>query len=123
MRVALGILMAMHGVAHVVGFVVPWKLAPPESGAYTTSVLDGRIDLGPTGIRMLGLIWLGLAIGFIVVAAGSWLRLYWWLDSAIVLAVVSLALSLLGWPASKIGVPVNLAILTVLLLGTRLSWL
>ncbi len=123
MRILLGILMAIHGIAHVAGFVVPWKLAPPESGSYTTTILAGRIDLGSAGVRMLGLVWLGLAIGFLIAAIGSLFGFSWWMRAASLLAIVSLVLSALGWPDAKIGVPVNAAILVALLVGSRLDWL
>jgi hypothetical protein len=123
MRIALGILIALHGIAHVVGFVMPWQLMTPEAGGYSTTILNGRIDLGSGGIRMLGLIWLALAVGFVLAALGSWLGFGGWVRAAAVLAIVSLALSVLGWPEAKIGVPVNLAILGALYMGTRLDWL
>ena len=123
MRIALGILMALHGIAHVVGFVVPWQLMTPEAGGYSTTILGGRIDLGSGGIRVLGLVWLTLAVGFLLAALGSWLGFGGWVRAAAVLAIVSLTLSVLGWPEAKIGVPVNLAILAALYVGTRLDWL
>ena len=52
MRIALAILMALHGIAHVVGFLAPWQLT--EGMPYKTTVLAGRWDLGATGIRAVG---------------------------------------------------------------------
>jgi hypothetical protein len=40
MRIALALLMTLHGVAHVVGFAAPWKLAA-EKLSYKTTVLSG----------------------------------------------------------------------------------
>lgn len=120
-RIALGFLMAFHGIAHAVGFVVPWRLVAPESAEYSTTILAGRIDLGSVGIRALGLVWLVLALGFVIAALAAWLRFSWWMGAATWLASVSLVLSALGWPASKIGVPVNLAILAAILIGHRVG--
>lgn len=122
MRILLGSLMAVHGIAHVVGFVVPWRLIAPQSAEYSTTILAGHIDLGAGGIRTLGIVWLALAIGFLVAAAASWFGFSWWTGAATWLASVSLALSVLAWPASKIGVPVNLVILAAILVGTRMNW-
>jgi hypothetical protein len=50
----LGVLIALHGLAHLVGFAAP---------------LAGRLDLGDAGIRVVGVLWLLLAVALWVAAA------------------------------------------------------
>src|SRR5829696_5581074 len=98
MRIALAILMALHGVAHLVGFSGAWSLAP-EGVPYKTTVLAGHVDLGDVGIRAVGLLWLAAAAAFLF--AG--------------LAAVSLRLSATEWPEARIGVAINALIITALI--------
>jgi hypothetical protein len=58
MRFALAALLMAHGVAHLVGFVVPWRLVASQEVAYRTTILASAIDVGDAGIRMLGIVWL-----------------------------------------------------------------
>jgi len=66
-----GLLIA-HGIAHVVGFVVPWKLLTSKEVPYRTTVLAGSVDLGDMGARLLRLMWLGVAVGLAIAGAGRW---------------------------------------------------
>lgn len=63
MRIGLALLMTLHGFAHLVGFMVPWQLGP-VGGSYKTTLLAGQLDIGNTGIRMVGVFWLAGALGF-----------------------------------------------------------
>lgn len=121
MRIALAILLALHGLAHLVGFAVPWRIA--KSAPYSTTLLSGHVDLGHAGIRAYGILWLLLAIAFMLAAAGAATDRAEWIPLAIGASIASLALSVLSWPDSRIGVPVNLAILGVVFAGSRLDWL
>jgi hypothetical protein len=56
MRFALAALLMAHGVAHLVGFVVPWRLVASQEVAYRTTILASAIDVGDAGIRMLGIV-------------------------------------------------------------------
>jgi hypothetical protein len=47
----------------------------------------------------------------------------WWVPTAMGVAIASLVLSLVAWPDSRIGVPVNLVIMAALVLGQRYGWL
>lgn len=119
MRFVLSFLLIVHGVAHLVGFVVPWKLIPTPEMPYRTTVLGGNVDLGHAGIRVVGLLWLGLAVGFTVVGVLLMLNRPWH-TGALALASASLVLCALQWPESRIGVAVNLFLLaTLYVLRTR----
>ena len=54
MRFALAALLIAHGVAHLVGFLVPWKLLSTAEVPYRTTVLGGLIEVGDAGARALG---------------------------------------------------------------------
>ncbi len=82
MRILLGVLMILHGFAHVVGFAGPWGLS--KSVPYKTTVLGGHLDLGALGIRVLGLFWLGCAIAFAVTGLATLVRAHWWHSAALV---------------------------------------
>lgn len=111
MKYAIAALLAGHGVAHLVGFLVSWRLMEAPEMPYRTTILQGAIDLADGGIRVYGVIWLMLALGFgasaVMVVAGSdiWQRL------ALALAAASLVMCALGWPETRIGLAVNLGIL------------
>lgn len=122
MHIVLAALLALHGVAHWVGFVVSWRLTAFENMSYDTTLLAGRIDVGDVGIRVVGILWLLTGISFLVVAAGAVARRPWWPSVALAVTVFSIAMSVLGWPDSRIGVYLNLGILAVLALGGVYGW-
>lgn len=123
MRIVFALLFLIHGIAHGVGFVVPWRLADFEEMPYTTTLLAGRLEVGAVGIRLVGILWLLVGVAFLVVGVAAWTRQAWWPQLAGGLAIVSLMLCVLGWPESRIGLVVNLTILVLLLLGARYGWL
>jgi hypothetical protein len=115
--------MALHGFAHLVGMVVSWQLAPLEGAIYKTTLLSGRVDVGDAGMRVMGALWLLTALGFAIAAFATYTNQPWWLAAAIVVSVISLALSIVALPDSRIGVGVNLLILAALGIGTFARWI
>lgn len=123
MRSVLAIFMALHGVAHLVGFAVPWGLVQDEEVPFRTTILDGRVDLGADGIRIVGLLWLALAVAFIAASFATWTGREVWLPLAAAAAGTSLLLSLIAWPDARLGVLVNVILLLAIAAGSRLGWL
>ena len=117
MRFVVAMFLFVHGFAHTVGFVVPWRIAALEEAPYKTTVLADRYDLGHAGIRALGLLWLLTALAFF--AAGALLigRMPFWQPLTLSTAVFSLMLCVLGLPESRFGIPVNIVLLFFLLMG------
>lgn len=122
MRMVLGALFLGHGAAHIVGFVVPWKLVTSAEVPYRTTVLGGSVDFGPVGVRILGLLWLLVAVAFVSLAAALQQHTSWWYRDAFVLAAVSLALCALSWPESRPGILANAIVLAMLIAGGLLGW-
>jgi hypothetical protein len=113
LHIAAALVFLAHGFAHIVGFVGHWRLS--EKIPYRTTILGGRVDLGPAGGRLLGIVWLLLALNFALVAWGVAARTIWWQTGALAAAGVSLILCLTEWPDGRIGAAVNVAIIVVLL--------
>jgi hypothetical protein len=122
-RLALSLLFIVHGIAHLPGFLVPWRLAAPATMPYTTTVLGGTADLGPVGIRIVSILWLFAAVAFVAAGAATFLEDAAWRTLAITATLASLALTVLGWPQSRIGLALNLLLLAYLIWGARLGWL
>lgn len=112
MRIALAVLLALHGVAHGAGFAGAWGLL--RDAPRTTTVMAGRVELGNAGARAYGLLWLAVGVAFLLAAFGAITDRGWWIALTVVITLVSLPMSVLTWPESRIGVAVNLAILAVL---------
>ena len=114
MRFVLAALLIAHGVAHLVGVVVPWKLVSTAEVPYRTTILGGVTDLGETGARALGVVWLVAALAFVVLAAavlaGSNVRMW-----GFTMLSLSIVLCVVGWPEARIGLVVNAVLLAALL--------
>ena len=123
MRTAIALLMALHGIAHLPGFLNSWELVTLEEIPYHTTVLSGRLDVGDVGMRALGVLWLAAAGVFVAVAAGALAHGDWWVPWAVGAALGSLILSAVEWPEARIGVAVNAFLLAALDMGTRFGWL
>ena len=119
MRLVLAALMALHGVAHLVGFAGAWQLAPAKEIPYKTTIFAGHVQVGDTGIRVLGILWLFAALAFIVAAGGAVWSTQWWARAALAVTSVSLVMTIVEWPEARIGLIVNLAILATLFLLFR----
>jgi len=113
MRIMLAILMAVHGIAHLVGFAGAWHLVP-GGFPYRTTVLGGQLDLGNAGIRVVGLLWLITSVAFVAVAMGAVAGVAGWVPAALTIAMVSLLLSVLEFPEAHLGVVINIAIIMAL---------
>src|SRR5437867_292805 len=101
MRVALALLMIVHGIAHLVGFVVPWRLIELPAQPYRTTILRGAVDFGEAGIRLYAGAWLILAVSFAALAAGLLLRAQWWYRDSLLAGGVSALLCVLSWPDTR----------------------
>ena len=120
MRIALAVLMAVHGFAHLVGFAGAWRLAP-DGIPYKTTMLAGHVDLGDIGIRAVGVLWLGLALGFAITAVGIIGDRSWWPTVAVGVTLASLLMCATEWPEARIGVALNVLILGVLVAGRSMA--
>ena len=110
-RIAGAAVVAAHGLIHLIGFVVPWGISTIEGFPYRTTALGGAIALGDTGARAIGTAWLACAVGFVVAGLGISRGASWALPLTAALAVVSIAVCVLGLPETSAGIVVSAAIL------------
>jgi len=118
------VLLILHGVIHLMGTMAYWKLGKIEALPYKTTLLGGAWNVGDTGIRVVGGLWLVPALGFVVSGIALLAGAGWWSPVVALMAVVSLGLTLLDWSVAYAGAVVNVVILGVLWLGPAVSrWL
>jgi hypothetical protein len=116
-----GIFLALHGLIHLLGFASYLKLATVATLPYKTAVLGGRLDLGASGTSLFGLAWGVAALGFVLSAAAFLLGWSWWRPALTLVTLLSLLLTVLDYGPAKAGTVVNLVILTLLMLVSRLG--
>ena len=119
----LVLLLFGHGAAHLVGFMGPWRLIDAEGVTFQRSLFDGRLEVSDRGMRALGVVWLGLALGFFAAGLAAAFQLSWWPEAATGLAVASLLMCVTSWPAARIGVAVNVVLLVGLQIARAAHWL
>ncbi len=120
LQIIVSIVLILHGLVHLMGMTVYLKLGTLEGFSYKTTLLNGRWDLGETGIAVFGALWAVAAVGFVI--AGVALLAGWsWRQPVLVgMTLFSLALTVLDWNIASKGAMINIAILAVLWLGPRL---
>ncbi len=106
--------LALHGLIHLIGFVVPWQLVVVDGFAYRTTALVGALALGDGGARGVGLVWLALAAGFVLAGIGLLRHAGWARPLTAALAVGSLVVCALGLPETAGGIAVDAVILVAI---------
>lgn len=114
LRFLIGIILSLHGLVHLLGTAVYLKLTTIPEFPYKTTVLGGRWDLGPGGIRIFGLLWGVVAAGFLGAALALLLDRTEWRALLLVVTLGSLVLTVLDWTVAYAGIAVNVALLAAL---------
>lgn len=121
MHVIIALFLCVHGLSHLVGFLAGFGLTSVKIPPITT-LLWGHVLIGEVTRKIIGSLWLLLAIAFCVAAMGVLLRSGFWPRFTQVVALMSLALCLIEGPDTEIGLVVNLAILGVLSFALKAGW-
>jgi hypothetical protein len=114
LRIIAAIVLALHGLVHLMGTTSYLKLAQVQGLPYKTTVLGGRWNLGEVGIGVYGVLWAVAAVGFVVVAVAFLGDVAWWSSALIGVALFSLVLTSLDLSVAFAGVIVNAVILLAL---------
>jgi hypothetical protein len=101
-------------VAHLPGFLVSWRLMTTPDLPYKTALLWGRVDLGADGIKVIGVLWLLVAVALVSSAAGLCLDSRWSFRMVLPLLVMSALLCALDLPAARLGLFANVVLLALL---------
>ena len=117
MRIVLSVLLLLHGIAHLPGFLASWRLMEVENVPYGTSIVGGAVDVGDSGIRIVGVLWLLVALACVVAGIAGLRGTSGWPTLALSAVTFSVLLCIIGWPAARIGLVVDVALLAVLSFG------
>ncbi|MFO7634031.1 MAG: hypothetical protein R6W76_15910 [Caldilinea sp.] len=119
----VGVFFILHGLVHLLWFIVPWRITTVDGLPYATTVLAGRIDVGKTGIKVVGLFWPLATVAWVLAGVSVIALASWWPGLTVAVAIFSSALCVLGLPVANYGLLMNLAILLFVLANGRFHWL
>jgi hypothetical protein len=117
LRYAAAVIVGVHGLIHLMGFVAYWPLAEIKELPYKTTQLEGRVDLGRRGMRVVSVLWLLAATGFVLSVGGMVADQGWWQALMGASAVLSMVISALDWSVAFRGTLIDIVILCVLLIA------
>jgi hypothetical protein len=124
LQIIVAVVLGLHGLLHLIGPAVYMKLTEIQGFSYKTTLLGGRWDLGESGMRIFGALWIMPAIGFILVAAALLAGWDWWRSIIVAVTFFSLVLTVLDWRVAYAGAILNILILAAVWLGPRIAgWL
>lgn len=121
MNFLVSVLLFIHGFAHLVGFVVTFKLKHFDETPFKTTLFYGKIDLGENGIKIFGLFWLIFSLAFFLSFLGILYEYTWGDNFTLVISILSLILCIFGLPDSKFGILINLLIISLIILRERIN--
>lgn len=106
---SVAVLLALHGVAHLVGTQDALRAA---EGA-TVPYLFGAWHLAGAASYVIAVAWAVAALGFAWAALATWEERPGWTRTLVLVTVGSLVLSLLALPQAVVGVTIDLVLLTL----------
>ncbi len=121
LSIAMVVLLGIHGLIHLMGFVAYWPLNTVTELPYKTAFLGGRLELGAGGTRLFSVLWLLAAIGFVVAAVALLNEWGWGMPLLVIVTLLSLVITALDWGPAFRGTLINVAILGVLLLSPMIA--
>jgi hypothetical protein len=119
--VVVALILALHGLIHLMGLTVYLKLGDVEGLVYKTTFLGGRLNMGEQGTRVFGALWVVPAMAFVLAAVGLYVSSPWWQPMLLAATIVSLALTLLDWDVAFMGAMVDVVILACVWLAPRVA--
>jgi hypothetical protein len=117
MRLAAAAFLAFHGMAHLFGFRAAFW--PSPGLPVRSSLFGGVLGVGYFGTRVLGVLWLLLALGYLLSAALFLLRSPSWTAVTLGVTCTSAMLCLLFWPEARIGLFIDVVLFVVVLALSR----
>jgi hypothetical protein len=63
LRIILAAVLTVHGLVHLIGFVVTWRITEVAGFSAETLATWGRVSLGDAGAKWIGIGWLLSALG------------------------------------------------------------
>ena len=115
----VAIMIALHGLVHLMGTFAYLKLAEVQGLPYKTTMFGGRWDLGEFGITVFGVLWAVAAVGFVSGAIGLIFKRFWWRPVLFAITYLSLALTVLDSSVAFAGLFINLLIVVFLIADSR----
>ena len=119
--ILLAVLLGIHGLIHLMGFVAYWPLKEIPELAYKTVFLNGHLDLGTDGTRLYGVFWLISAIGFVVAAFALFTGQPWAFPMLVVTTLLSVVITALDWNDAFRGTIIDVVVLTVIFLSPQIT--
>jgi hypothetical protein len=109
-RVLLATFLALHALAHLTGAFVDWGLADGERAERSTTVIGG-LDVGSTGIRVLGGLAVVATLAFLVAVLGIVREERWEVMAIVAAAAFSAAVCAVQIELAWVGLVLDVAIL------------
>ena len=111
-RILFVIILFIHGLIHLLGFVKEWQLAKVEQLTGKTLIpLSGSLS------KIVGAFWLLICILFVVSASVYLVKKEWWWMMAAAVLIVSQILIILYWQDARFGTIANIIILFACILS------
>lgn len=115
-RYPVALVVAIHGLIHLMGFVTTWELA--EIDELSGSTLFG-LEPGEGAAQAFGLLWLLAALLFVGAAVGLIARAGWTGPLATTAAALSLLVTFVWWSDAWIGAAVSIVVLIAVVVRHR----
>ena len=111
------IVVALHGLVHLLGTVAYLRIAQIPELPYKTALLGGRIEVGDLGMALFGVAWGVVGVAFVALAAASWTGWRGTRTWLALTAAASLILTLVDLEVAAVGALIDVVILTALAAG------
>ena len=120
-RLAVGVVLVLHGLAHAPGVLASWGLASYENVSYQPNIL---LETASDGVvRLLGAVWLMAGAAFVFAGISILRQAPWWRPATLVACLLSLTVSTLWLEDAIVGLVINLGVLALLAgLWAGLAW-
>lgn len=106
----------IHGLIHLMGFVAYWPLAEIAELPYKTALFGNRWQVGSGGMRLYSVLWLGTAVALVAAAVSLMIGRSWWFPVMAIAVIVSLLITVPDWSNAFRGTIISLVMLVPLLL-------